>query len=1262
MDTALVATKKLQIQYDELIQRHQFELSQHDAKVLAKKQELDLLEENFKKECAQISQRIEKNSKNHDEQVSAIELSISREKSSIEAEYEKKLRELRENYDKQIRAIRHTTDEKIEVIRKKAAEVETTLIDGEQSILDEISHYKGNIASLRKTVVLIEKERYKIQLFPAKESQQLFIAQSNENLQDSLDELFRDVYKLRETKNKLAEFRLTHKSDDSSSIYNQIEELEKLCATSLKKEKEKYEEEKAKLSSEKELALSRLEETHEGRMRQEEGKYTSQNDKNSSVLSELKAKQKKDRAKLLLEIESLNEERDTILDSQRRQLNEFGLSAHKLLDLYFQEPDYMVCKKEFIEAENVPDKICIGYIPEEISSTSLLKWLYSRDKLNSYTPINLDIREGGNIIIKPAQPAVSDEKLYKTLCAVSMRFLEKFPLGSISLTLIDTLSDRSMATIARSFQQSQSEKGKLVVKYGLIDTVDKAVAALDEISLSVNRVFNKLSSDCPDLHSLYKSDNTEAFNLVVIRNGFKDLVNRQETLNLLVSLAKKSECGVRLMIVDDTDSTQSFDEQRTILINQIISRSTQIDYKDSKYIIKGKLAEICTIEGDKWVSKIEHTTTTLRGLLDTNSNKFVTYEQIGFGEVFAKADEAIEIPIGLSAGKPYSIVFGCGGAKANIGCMVLGRVRYGKSSVFHSVVINGAMKYSPEDLKFWLLDFKSGAASSSYINANIPHISLVAANNSTEDAFSLLKLLSNELEQRQREFNSFGVSKKGVSFSDIAEYNRYIEQHPNCGKKRMPRIVVVIDEAQDLIPPMGLDDADYTNNIKVLLTDIANKCGNRGVHIVMCAQNFQNGKSYELIDSFMGQAKTRISFNIEPGYADSLGKSFKEGQGEIATLPKLTAMASSEGGVDSLTKFVVGVSDGKDNFEPYFNRIRTQYKAFLDKEHTAIIGDISQLKLQAKVHALEDTTYLDVIKSTSEGNNNNNFDVVFGEDYYSLAPMSFRYNDENISGCVIVGNNSKIGMSILLSILYSSLESGYECYAYDGMARNNLFKRAIQLNQRVIKHNSLFELLINACREMKRRKNLLRTNPETQFVPLMVVLNNICSSVSNELSLAFGEFETNYASSDSRELKEDGEGVYIPSQTEPQGEDDVDSEMNALTLLTQIINQGSEVGIFVNLSIAKAEYQYQELFNSSNMVACYAVNPIEGLNSGDMYRVKIHLESISKLTYPVGHAKATQVLEPQDHPFAVFIRNSQAFRVRPVIWNDNDLELFRETI
>lgn len=94
------------------------------------------------------------------------------------------------------------------------------------------------------------------------------------------------------------------------------------------------------------------------------------------------------------------------------------------------------------------------------------------------------------------------------------------------------------------------------------------------------------------------------------------------------------------------------------------------------------------------------------------------------------------------------------------------------------------MKYSPEQLEIYLIDFKGGVEFTIYADKKIPHIRTIAIESDREFGLSVLDGVERELLKRENVF-----SKEGVQ--NIEQFH---ERFPN---ERMPRVLLIVDEFQE---------------------------------------------------------------------------------------------------------------------------------------------------------------------------------------------------------------------------------------------------------------------------------------------------------------------------------------------------------------------------------------------------------------------------------------------------------------------------------
>ena len=115
--------------------------------------------------------------------------------------------------------------------------------------------------------------------------------------------------------------------------------------------------------------------------------------------------------------------------------------------------------------------------------------------------------------------------------------------------------------------------------------------------------------------------------------------------------------------------------------------------------------------------------------------------------------------------------------------LVIGRPGSGKSTLLHTLITNLAIQYSPDNLELYLLDLKQ-VEFEDYASHQLPHARVVAIQSEREFGLSVLRGLNEELQRRSDLFRDSG-------FVALSEFR-------NKTSRRMPRILLIIDEFQEL--------------------------------------------------------------------------------------------------------------------------------------------------------------------------------------------------------------------------------------------------------------------------------------------------------------------------------------------------------------------------------------------------------------------------------------------------------------------------------
>ncbi|MEM9186749.1 MAG: FtsK/SpoIIIE domain-containing protein [Planctomycetota bacterium] len=180
--------------------------------------------------------------------------------------------------------------------------------------------------------------------------------------------------------------------------------------------------------------------------------------------------------------------------------------------------------------------------------------------------------------------------------------------------------------------------------------------------------------------------------------------------------------------------------------------------------------------------------------------------------------------------------------------LVAGKTGSGKSTFLHALVTSAAMHYSPDEVEFYLVDFKKGVEFKSYATNNLPHARVVAIESEREFGLSVLQRLDEELSRRGELYRASGVQS-------LADFRA---AHPDT---TMPRVLLVIDEFQELF----VEDDKLAQDATLLLDRLVRQGRAFGMHVVLGTQTLAG--AYSIARSTLGQIAIRVA--LACGEADA---------------------------------------------------------------------------------------------------------------------------------------------------------------------------------------------------------------------------------------------------------------------------------------------------------------------------------------------------------------------------------------------------------
>ena len=199
--------------------------------------------------------------------------------------------------------------------------------------------------------------------------------------------------------------------------------------------------------------------------------------------------------------------------------------------------------------------------------------------------------------------------------------------------------------------------------------------------------------------------------------------------------------------------------------------------------------------------------------------------------------ELLRVPIGRSGATKWQYLEIGSGTRQHV--LIAGKTGSGKSTLFHVIITNLALRCSPAEVEFYLVDFKKGVEFKCYGTRRLPHAKVVAIESDREFGLSVLQRVDDELRRRGDLFRQVGAQ-------DLAGYKR-------AAAEPMPRVLLMIDEFQEFFT----EEDRIAQGAAVLLDRIVRQGRAFGIHVLLGSQTL--GGAYTLARATIGQMVIRIA-------------------------------------------------------------------------------------------------------------------------------------------------------------------------------------------------------------------------------------------------------------------------------------------------------------------------------------------------------------------------------------------------------------------
>ena len=450
-------------------------------------------------------------------------------------------------------------------------------------------------------------------------------------------------------------------------------------------------------------------------------------------------------------------------------------------------------------------------------------------------PMFLTYPDGGSILFEMSN--ASRDAMIGALNNVILRLLSNAPPGRLNFTILDPvgLGQNFAGVMHLADYEAQIINSRIWTQTAQIE---QKLADLNEHMEKVIQMYLRNEYKTIAEYNEQAGNIAEKYHFLVVAD-FPANFSETAIKRLLSIAASGARCGVYTLIHWDQRQPMPPD-----FIPKDFRKSTvSITARGNEVTLTGKLLPGTTLLLDpppppdlatEFVHKI--------GLSSRDSSRV----EVPFEQVAPAPDEVwmmdttneLRVPIGRTgATKLQYLAIGKGTRQH---ALVAGKTGSGKSTLFHVIITNLSLWCSPEQVEFYLVDFKKGVEFKCYATRRLPQARVIAIESDREFGLSVLQSVDEELRRRGDLFRKLGAQ-------DVAGYKRA------GGKEAIPRSLLLIDEFQEFF----VEDDKVSQTAAVLLDRIVRQGRAFGIHVILGSQTL--GGAYTLARTTIGQMVIRIA-------------------------------------------------------------------------------------------------------------------------------------------------------------------------------------------------------------------------------------------------------------------------------------------------------------------------------------------------------------------------------------------------------------------
>ncbi len=376
------------------------------------------------------------------------------------------------------------------------------------------------------------------------------------------------------------------------------------------------------------------------------------------------------------------------------------------------------------------------------------------------------------------------------------------------------------------------------------------------------------------------------------------------------------------------------------------------------------------------------------------------------------SEKQLEIPFGMRQDGAIATVRMGNVASGAQQMLVVGRPRSGKSVFLHMLILSALARYDADELLLYLIDMKKGVEFQDYARSSLPQLQVVAIESDREFAYSVIRHAADLMDTRAALFKQEGVEN--------------IEMYRRKSGKKMPHVLIIIDEYQEII-----QSGDKLGNSAAESIDlIVRTAGAFGIHLVLCSQTSVTAANMKTISKHMTVRLALACDRTVAGQIMSDDLSGSSRNSAIDLLPTFStgqAVYNDNSGAETANQFLhVAYMSAEDR-----RKLLSELEALSvgkiykhSKMHIAFAGNVRN-----RTSDIKDHPFTLASKNIKYSSPDNDLRFIVG-DAYGLAPyFAIKPNISARHNVVVVSDVEDTVASVMVNAAMSAALSGDKVYS-----------------------------------------------------------------------------------------------------------------------------------------------------------------------------------------------------------------------------------------